>query len=122
MSVTYVSAELRRKVSARAEQLCEYCLMQEDDTVFGCQVDQVISEKHGGVTEAENLAYACAFCNLHKGSDIASLNSSGALTRFFNPHSDRWSAHFTLQGVIIQPLTTIGEVTERIFGFNSIDR
>lgn len=30
MSVTYVSAELRRLVVARAEGLCEYCLIAEE--------------------------------------------------------------------------------------------
>ena len=28
--------------------LCEYCLIHEDDTVFGCEVDHIISTKHGG--------------------------------------------------------------------------
>jgi hypothetical protein len=59
---SYVSTALRRLVAARADALCEYCLAHEDDAVFGCEVDHIISEKHGGATEAENLAYACAFC------------------------------------------------------------
>src|SRR5262249_7484988 len=37
MSVTYISAELRRLVVARAEGLCEYCLIAEEDTFFGCE-------------------------------------------------------------------------------------
>jgi hypothetical protein len=122
MSTTYIGVELRRLVAARADGLCEYCLIHEDDTFFGCQVDHVISEKHGGQTEPENLAYACTFCNLHKGSDIASLASGEILTRFFNPRTDNWSDHFTLIGLRIQPHTPIGEVTERIFEFNSVDR
>lgn len=58
---SYVSPELRRQVSERADHLCEYCLVHETDTFFGCQVDHIISEKHGGQTVLENLAYACAF-------------------------------------------------------------
>jgi hypothetical protein len=61
MSETYISAELRRLVAARAEGLCEYCLIHEEDTFFGCEVDHIISEKHGGSTDAGNLAYACLF-------------------------------------------------------------
>jgi hypothetical protein len=50
VSTSYISAELRRLVVARAESLCEYCLIHEEDTFFGCEVDHVISEKHGGVS------------------------------------------------------------------------
>jgi hypothetical protein len=80
---SYVSAALRRLVALRADFLCEYCLVHEDDTVFGCEVDHIISEKHGGATEAENLAYACAFCNRAKGSDIGSIvPGTGDFVRF----------------------------------------
>ena len=47
---TYVAAELRRLVVSRANCLCEYCLIHEDDAHYGCQVDHVIAEKHGGIT------------------------------------------------------------------------
>jgi hypothetical protein len=120
---SYISAELRRLVLARANRLCEYCLLHEDDTFFGCEVDHVISVKHGGPTAADNLAYACVFCNLHKGSDLGSISwPGGALVRFFNPRVDRWAEHFRLNGAIIAPLTPIGEVTARILGFNSSER
>jgi 5-methylcytosine-specific restriction endonuclease McrA len=59
----YIPTELRLLVAERANHLCEYCLIHEDDTFVGCQVDHIISLKHGGQTEADNLAYACAFCN-----------------------------------------------------------
>jgi hypothetical protein len=39
---SYVSAALRRLVIARADALCEYCLLHEDDAVFGCEVDHII--------------------------------------------------------------------------------
>ena len=69
MSQTYIPVELRRLVIRRALWRCEYCLLHEDDTYFGCEVDHVVSEKHGGQTVAENLAYACLACNRYKGSD-----------------------------------------------------
>lgn len=122
MSSTYIGAALRRRVVARANGICEYCLIHEEDTFFGCHVDHIVSEKHGGLTVAENLAYACTFCNLHKGSDLGSLVSSGALVRFFHPRNDFWHEHFELSGAIIQPLTEIGEVTVRILRFNVSDR
>ncbi len=122
MSETYISAVLRRLVAQRANRRCEYCLIHEDDTFFGCHIDHIVSEKHGGATVAENLAYACAFCNLHKGSDLGSLTAEGELCRFFNPRADVWTEHFALEEAIIQPLTAIGEVTARIFQFNHLDR
>lgn len=125
MSTSYVSAELRRLVIARAERLCEYCLIHEEDTFFGCEVDHIISEKHGGPREEQNLALACLFCNRNKGSDLASLvPGTGQLVRFFNPRTDRWNEHFRLgvDGIRIVPLTEIGEATVRIFGMNDGER
>jgi hypothetical protein len=98
-------------------------LIHEEDTFLGCQVDHVISEKHGGLTTSENLAFACTFCNRAKGSDIGSVsNETGKFTRFFNPRSDEWADHFRLVGVLIEPKTALGEVTARILGFNEADR
>jgi hypothetical protein len=120
---SYISAELRRLVTERAERICEYCLIHEDDTFFGCQVDHIISEKHGGPTELANLALACTFCNRYKGSDIGSIIwTTNMFVRFFNPRSDRWADHFELEGVTIKPRTEIGEVTARILEFNNSDR
>jgi HNH endonuclease len=51
---SYISPALRRLVATRAEYLCENCLIHEDDTFFGCEVDHIISEKHGGQTAEIN--------------------------------------------------------------------
>lgn len=118
-----VSEELRKLVAQRANHLCEYCLIGEDDTFVGCEVDHIISLKHGGGTAPNNLAYACAFCNRLKGTDVGSvLPRTGGFFRFFNPRVDRWADHFELQGAVIKPLTPIGEVTARILGLNSPER
>ena len=110
-------------MASRADHLCEYCLIHEGHTYFGCQVDHIISEKHGGPTEADNLAYACVFCNRAKGSDIGSmLWPVGQFTRFFNPRCDRWADHFALEQVTIVALTEIGKTTARILNFNHSDR
>ena len=118
-----VSSELRRLVAARANNLCEYCLIAEGDTYFGCEVDHIISVKHSGATEAENLAYACVSCNRYKGSDIASISQqTGSLVRFYNPRADRWADHFALDGAYIRPVSEIGEVTARILRFNDTEQ
>ena len=75
---------------------------------FGCEVDHIISEKHGGPTVAENLAYACAFYHRAKGSDIGSIVwRAGVFSRFFKSRTDRWAAHFALGGVTILPLSDL---------------
>jgi HNH endonuclease len=119
----YISAELRRLVVARAERLCEYCLIAEEDTFYGCEVDHIISKKHGGPTQEENLAYACVFCNQAKGTDVGSIHrESEQFIRFFNPRTDRWADHFRLTGNRIEGVTPIGAITASIFGFNIGER
>jgi hypothetical protein len=118
----YVGAEVRRVVAERAERLCEYCLIGEDDTFLGCEVEHIISRKHGGTSEPDNLAYACVFCNRQKGSDIGSVSQSGEFSRFYNPRKDRWSDHFRLDEDFITPVSVIGEVTARILQFNIAER
>ena len=119
MSSNYVTAEMRRFVVDRADNICEYCLVLDSDRTSGCQVDHIVSVKHGGETTADNLAYACVFCNLYKGTDLGSIIwGTGQLVRFFTPRRDRWAEHFRLNEAEIEPLTEIGEVTARILQFN----
>jgi hypothetical protein len=120
---SYVSAQLRRFVVERAQGVCEYCLIDEEDTFLGCQIEHIISEKHGGQTVESNLALACVFCNRFKGSDIAALvPGTSQLCRLFNPRTDRWSEHFRLEGTWILGLTDIGRATASVLGFNAPDR
>jgi hypothetical protein len=123
MSSSTIGTSLRSLVAIRADQLCEYCLIHEDDTFFGCEIDHIISLKHGGPTDEDNLAFACLFCNRHKGTDVGSiLAGTGAFIRFFNPRKDKWSHHFRLEGSFIKPVTDIGTVTASILGFNTSER
>ena len=119
----YISPETRQIVANCANFVCEYCLIAEADAYFRFQVEHIISRKHGGSSELENLALACVFCNRYKGSDIASLiPESNELVRFFNPRINRWREHFRFNGVVIEPLTAIGEATVRILQMNHDDQ
>lgn len=127
MSTTYIPVEMRRIATVRAHYLCEYCLIHADDTYWGCQIDHIISEKHGGATTVDNLAHTYTFCNRNKGSDIGSMLAATKpqerqFVRFFNPRIDRWSNHFHLDRIVITPLTAIGKITANILGFNHVDR
>jgi hypothetical protein len=83
---SYVSADLRRIVESRARNLCEYCLIHTDDTFFGCQVDHIVSEKHGGLTEAENLCFACTFAIAPKARTLARSRQLPVSTLGFTIH------------------------------------
>ena len=125
MSITYIPLALRRSVRERAGMCCEYCRIHEDETEFECEVDHIISEKHSGRTEFENLALSCFFCNRSKGSDIGSVLSGDQNTfiRFFNPRIDDWSDHFTVDiNYRVLAISDIGLVTSRIFAFNAENR
>ncbi len=118
-----VGPEIRQIVASRANFVCEYCLLAEDDAYFKHQVEHLISRKHGGLSELENLALACVFCNPNKGSDIASLiPETNKLVRFYNPRVDRWREHFRLKGAVIEYLTEIGEATIRVLRMNHDDQ
>ncbi len=120
----YVNKNLRVQVELRANGICEYCRIAIEDTYFGGEIDHIISLKHLGQTEFENLALACQPCNRNKGSDLGSISeTSKILVRFFNPRTDKWSEHFRINfDGEIQPLTEIGGVTAIIFGFNDLER
>ena len=120
---SYISPEMRQMVASRANFVCEYCLIAEEDAYFRFQVEHIISRKHGGSSELENLALACVFCNRYKGSRIATLKpETDELVRFYNLRRMCWREHFRLNGVVIESLTEIGEATIRILQMNTDDR
>jgi hypothetical protein len=118
-----ISQQLRREIRARANGRCEYCLVLESLLLAGCEVDHIVSRKHGGVTELSNLALSCARCNRAKGTDIGSIHQdSGAFIRLFNPRLDRWDEHFFVDGARIIGVTPTGQVTVKLLQFNNDER
>ena len=118
-----ITDALRLHVADRAYHVCEYCLVHEEDAYHGCEVDHVISLKHGGLTVPENLAYACFHCNRHEGTDLGSVSVRTAiLVRFYNPRVDRWKEHFDWSEGRIELVTDIGEVTVRLLEINHPER
>ena len=118
-----IGKNLRREIAERARGCCEYCLTPEWILLAGCEVDHVISRKHGGITDASNLAFACARCNHAKGSDIGSLApGTGQYCRLFNPRIDCWEDHFALEGSLIVGRTDVAQVTVNILRLNDPER
>ena len=95
------------------------CLVHEDDSYSPHQIDHIISRKHGGSSDVNNLAYACLRCNVWKGSDVGSIDpSTGNLVKLFHPRRQCWDGHFILRGAVIEPLTPEGQATVRLLRLN----
>ncbi|HYH82916.1 MAG TPA: HNH endonuclease signature motif containing protein [Longimicrobium sp.] len=120
----YVNTDVRRRVAARADGLCEYCLVHDDHTYNGCEVDHIRSIKHGGSDEFRNLAFACFKCNRSNGTDIGSiLPRQDTFTRLYDPRIDPWARHFRLDhGIFIIGITEIGTATARVLKLNAWNR
>ena len=119
MSPARISSALRREVRERANGCCEYCLLPEEQAFFAHEPDHIIATKHGGQSMIDNLALACFDCNRFKGSDIASIDPAhGELTPLFNPRTQEWSEHFSIEAGRIDPRTANGRVTERVLKLN----
>ncbi len=121
--MTHIPSALRRLTRERAGGACEYCLLPEAMALAVHEPDHVVAQKHGGATEADNLALSCTLCNKHKGTDIASIDpATTEMVALFNPRRQRWGDHFQLAGAHILALTPIGRATVRLLKLNHPDR
>jgi hypothetical protein len=99
-------------VRLRADQCCEYCQKREGISPYPHHVDHIISRKHGGAPELDNLAWACFQCNSAKSSDIASFDTTtGSISPLFNPRQQIWKDHFDFAGALIIGKTPFGRAT-----------
>jgi hypothetical protein len=116
--------EVRDFVRRRAGNRCEYCrLPQEAERLFHFHVEHIVARKHRGLDEPDNLALACHHCNLHKGPNLAGLDSEGgAIALLFNPRRDAWHDNFQFRAGEVAGLTPIGRATVQVLQFNSPNR
>lgn len=118
-----ISNSLRRWVTERAGERCEYCLIPQAASAFPHEPDHIIPLQHGGTTDDANLALACLRCNRHKGPNIGSFDpETGALVPFYHPRADVWREHFRLDGALIHPLTPEARVTVKLLRLNDARR
>lgn len=119
----YIADSLKKQVIDRANYRCEYCLQPDLFAYISHQIDHIISIKHGGENNLDNLAYACFQCNVNKGSDIGTvLLPDRTLIRLYNPRIDYWHDHFEIENGVIYAKTPIGQATIKILDFNDVDR
>jgi hypothetical protein len=82
-------------------------------------LEHVRPRSRGGETVAENLAWACPNCNLHKSDRTEAPDpESGDHVPLFNPRQDRWSDHFGWDGFRIAALTPVGRATIDLLDLN----
>ena len=87
---------------------------------FPPHVDHVIAVKHGGRTDLRNLAFTCAHCNGHKGSDIASLDPvTDTLVPLYNPRRDKWDDHSRWDGPLLVGKSPTARATVRVLAINA---
>jgi hypothetical protein len=114
---------LRREVATRAGYRCEYCKRPEVDSFIRYQADHIISRKHNGRTELDNLAHTCPVCNNAKGTDLATiLEDEEKLIRLFHPRKDSWFDHFEVINGEILGKTEIGVATVKLLKLNQLER
>ncbi len=119
----YISEKLRLDIALSANFRCEYCRVHEDDLFFSFQIDHIISVKHGGETEPNNLAYSYSMCNQNKGSNLGTyIPDSKRLIRLFHPRKDSWNTHFEVNEGEIIGKTRIGLATIKVLELNNPDR
>jgi hypothetical protein len=117
-----MDSNLRTLVRQRAREACEYCLVPEAYDRLPFQWDHIIAEKHGGLSEAGNLAWSCYDCNIYKGPNIAGVDPlSGAIVQLFHPRQDTWQEHFIWHGAELQGMTSVGRATIVVLRIN-LDR
>jgi hypothetical protein len=95
MSRDYIPKALRERVAAQAGHRCGYCLTSSLFVGAPFEIDHILPESLGGLTEEDNLWLACPLCNGHKSNRIASLDPlTGEEMRLFDPRRQVWSEHF----------------------------
>ncbi|MGA2253967.1 MAG: HNH endonuclease signature motif containing protein [Thermoguttaceae bacterium] len=119
-----MDATTRELVRHRAGHRCEYCrLPQAAAPYFTFHVEHVRAKQHHGGDEAENLALACPYCNLHKGPNLSAIDpETGTLVPIFNPRTQTWQEHFAYMGGEIVGRTAVGRATVVLLNMNEEPR
>jgi hypothetical protein len=114
-----IGAKLKRAVRERAGGRCEYCQLLEGQSEESFAADHIIAIQHHGPTALENLAFACARCNRHKGPNLSGIDpATKQIAPLFNPRVDTWSSHFTWAGAILEGLTPTGRASIDVLDLN----
>jgi hypothetical protein len=82
-------------------------------------VEHVIPRSRSGLSELDNLAWACPRCNLHEANRTDVIDpDTGDQVLLSNPRIDDWDGHFRWDDYRIVGQTTIGRVTAAALELN----
>ncbi|MEM7112337.1 MAG: HNH endonuclease signature motif containing protein [Chloroflexota bacterium] len=115
MSRQYISKSLRASVSREAKYRCGYCLTLAKIIGTPMEIDHIIPEALGGLTDEDNLWLACSLCNKFKADRLTAFDPVTAqMVRLFNPRTQRWQEHFrwNRDAIHIIGLTPTGRATQ----------
>lgn len=114
MADHYIPADLRRLVTQRAGNRCEYCGAPAAYSSDTFTFDHIRPHSLDGLTTADNLALACFSCNQHKATRITALDpATGISAPIFHPRQQNWDEHFAWDATftLMQGLTPTGRAT-----------
>ena len=117
-----IDAAVRDLVRRRAGDRCEYCRLPQGAAEAKFHIEHIFAQQHAPprADEPENLALACHRCNLHKGTNLSSVDPvTGEVVPLFHPRRNEWRRHFELQGALIHGLTPTGRATATLLQFNA---
>ena len=116
-------AKKREAVALRAAGYCEYCRLVEQGQLGPFHLEHVVPSSLGGSDELENLAWACAACNLSKSDRVwVSDPLSGEAVAIFSPREMTWREHFEWSGYQLLGRTPIGRALVLFLDLNSAKR
>src|SRR5438094_2304208 len=82
-------------------------------------VEHIVPRRRGGLTELQNLAWACPACNLSKADRIDARDpETGNIVPLFNPRHDNWRDHFRWNGHEVVGVTPAARATIDALGLN----
>ena len=81
--------------------------------------EHITPRSRGGLSDLDNLAWACPGCNLKKSDRVDATDpKTGARVALFNPRLDDWTLHFSWNDYEIVGLTPNGRATTRALDLN----
>jgi hypothetical protein len=121
MTKTHVPVKLKRLVTARARDCCEYCRSQSRFAPQPFSIEHIVPRQAGGPTTESNLALSCQGCNNHKATKTMAIDPVTEQSAFlFNPRTQHWREHFTWSEgyTLMLGLTPAGRATVNVLRLN----
>lgn len=124
MSSQRIPLALRRRVAKTARYRCGYCLTSQHIVGPLLEIDHLLPEGRGGISEEDNLWLACPLCNGAKSDRVEVVDpTTGQIVPLFNPRIQVWAEHFAWveNGTQIAGLTAQGRATVAALNMNHPD-